>query len=585
MFANGSRRRFLETCSTGFGAAALTGLLNDPAFASAAGLPAAASLPQTHHPPRVKHVIFCYMSGGVSHVDSFDPKPKLKQLHGQPMPVEVERTQFNNNGNIMASPFAFQRAGESGLPVSEIFPELANVADELAVIRSMTTSVNEHAQGNFVMHSGFPFMGHPSAGAWCSYGLGSENQNLPGYVVLQSGSAVPPHGGVSLFSSGFLPAQHQGSVLQADQQEAIRNIQRRGPAAAQRRRLTLVDQLDTEFLAAAGEDPQVEAAINNYETAFRMQTAVPELCDLSGESESTQRRYGQSLLRAAVLAGTSAGRTGRAVRRAQLPDPRDRSGGRGKSLGSTRSLGGGASSDGQSSRSADHRLDPGPARAGLARSDLDRLGGRVRPHPLFPRERRTGPQSVRLQCLAGRGRRSRRQRLRSDRRARLPGHRGRLYGLRSVGNRAASVGRRSRTFDVPLQRSRLSPDRCPRKRLAADFELMTSADDPAPPPSRAVLHAAKPGPRTLRLIGALLVASGGSWWFGQSPDLTPAATRALFILVLAAGLWLTEAIPPFAVGILVIALQISLLGRPGGVFAETDRDWEQFVSVIGHPLI
>ncbi len=292
MFANGSRRRFLETCSTGFGAAALTGLLNDPAFASAAGLPAAASLPQTHHPPRVKHVIFCYMSGGVSHVDSFDPKPKLKQLHGQPMPVEVERTQFNNNGNIMASPFAFQRAGESGLPVSEIFPELANVADELAVIRSMTTSVNEHAQGNFVMHSGFPFMGHPSAGAWCSYGLGSENQNLPGYVVLQSGSAVPPHGGVSLFSSGFLPAQHQGSVLQADQQEAIRNIQRRGPAAAQRRRLTLVDQLDTEFLAAAGEDPQVEAAINNYETAFRMQTAVPELCDLSGESESTQRRYG-----------------------------------------------------------------------------------------------------------------------------------------------------------------------------------------------------------------------------------------------------------------------------------------------------
>jgi len=114
---------------------------------------------------------------------------------------------------------------------------------------------------------------------------------------------------------------------------------------------------------------------------------------------------------------------------------------------------------------------------------------------------------------------------------------------------------------------------------------MTSADDPAPPPSRAVLHAAKPGPRTLRLIGALLVASGGSWWFGQSPDLTPAATRALFILVLAAGLWLTEAIPPFAVGILVIALQISLLGRPGGVFAETDRDWEQFVYVIGHPLI
>ena len=214
-----SRRRFLETCSTGFGVAALTAMMHQNSSAAElgaamkTGLPSGAAMKDFHHQPKIKHVIFCYMSGGVSHVDSFDPKPKLEQLHGQPMPVQVERTQFNRNGNVMASPFKFSPSGESGLPMSEMFPQIATVADELAVIRSMTTPVNEHAQGNFVMHSGFPFMGHPSAGAWCSYGLGTENENLPGFVVLQSGSAVVPHGGLSLYSSGFLPAQHQGSIL------------------------------------------------------------------------------------------------------------------------------------------------------------------------------------------------------------------------------------------------------------------------------------------------------------------------------------------------------------------------------------
>ena len=134
-------------------------------------------LPATHHPARAKHVIFCYMSGGVSHVDSFDPKPRLTQDHGKPMPVKIERTQFNQNGNVMASPFEFKQWGESGLPVSSMFPEIGSVADELAVIRSMTSSVNEHAQGNYAMHTGFPFIGHPSAGAWCNYGLGTENTN------------------------------------------------------------------------------------------------------------------------------------------------------------------------------------------------------------------------------------------------------------------------------------------------------------------------------------------------------------------------------------------------------------------------
>lgn len=299
-----SRRRLLSQASMGFGAVALGELLGGPADANADErsaakppahsneLPGGARLRRTHHVARAKHVIFCFMSGGVSHVDSFDPKPELEKRHGQPMPVRVERTQFNNNGNVMASPFRFLRCGESGLPVSSLFPKIGEVADELAVIRSMTTPVNEHAQGNFFMHSGMPFMGHPSAGAWCAYGLGSENENLPAYVVLQSGDATPPHGGVALFSNGFLPANHQGTILQADRDRPIRNVRPPEPTDWQRRRLKLTRSWDNHFLATTGYDPQVEAAIANYELAFRMQSAVPEACDITGEPERVRRLYG-----------------------------------------------------------------------------------------------------------------------------------------------------------------------------------------------------------------------------------------------------------------------------------------------------
>lgn len=130
-----TRRQLLQRCSTGFGALALAGLMNDPTSAAPASLPNNAAIGKTHHPPRAKHVIFCFMSGGVSHVDCFDPKPKLAQLHGQPMPVKVERTQFNRNGNVMASPFKFAPSGESGTPISSMFPEIATVADELSTLR------------------------------------------------------------------------------------------------------------------------------------------------------------------------------------------------------------------------------------------------------------------------------------------------------------------------------------------------------------------------------------------------------------------------------------------------------------------
>ena len=274
----------LTQCSTGFGMLALQGLMANSAFAG--------TLRRSHFKPRAKHVILCYMSGGVSQVDSFDPKPKLRDLHGKPMPVKILRTQFNNNGNVMASPFEFKRYGQSGTPVSSMFPHVAESVDELAVIRSMTSKVNEHAQGNYAFHTGFPFMGHPSAGAWVSYGLGTENQNMPGFVVLQAGGAAVPHGGVGLFSNGYLPAQNQGSIIVGDKAPAVRNIQPSKDDISQRSRLDFVNGLDRAFLNRIGGDNDIEAAVSNYETAYRMQASVPELCDLSGETAATKKMYG-----------------------------------------------------------------------------------------------------------------------------------------------------------------------------------------------------------------------------------------------------------------------------------------------------
>jgi hypothetical protein len=226
------------------------------------------------------------VSGGVSHVDSFDPKPALTRLHGQPMPVPIEKTMFNNNGNIMASPWKARPWGQSGLEMTDLFPHIAACADDLTLVRSLTTKVSEHAQGNYVFHTGFPFLGHPSAGAWISYGMGSGNKDLPSFVVLQSGGATTPHGGVGVFSSGYLPGQHQASILKADAGAPLPFIAPADSDAKQRAGLDFIGALDGDFLREA-PDANVAAAIQNYETAYRMQTAVPELCDLKGESEAT----------------------------------------------------------------------------------------------------------------------------------------------------------------------------------------------------------------------------------------------------------------------------------------------------------
>jgi hypothetical protein len=284
-----SRRDILARTSNGFGMMALAGLMSDKAYA---GIATDQKPRAPKFKARAKNVIFCYMSGGVSHVDSFDPKPLLEKYAGQPMPGVVQRTQFNNNGTVQPSHWAYKNYGKSGLPISDMLPHMGDVADELCVIRSMTAKFSEHAQGNFFMHTGLPFLGYPSAGAWTTYGLGSQSSDLPGYVVLQSGDAAVPHGGVALFSNGFLPAIHQASIVKADQGEAMHNIKPRELAMLQRRKLDFIGSMDKQFAQSVDANPQVEAAIQNYEMAWRMQAAVPELCDIKGESEATKKLYG-----------------------------------------------------------------------------------------------------------------------------------------------------------------------------------------------------------------------------------------------------------------------------------------------------
>jgi len=270
-----TRRQFLQATSLGFGWLACQNLLAQPHFAA-----------------RAKSIILCYMSGGVSHVDSFDEKPLLAKMAGQPMPVPVQATMFDNVGTIMPSPWKFRQRGDSGTKISDLFPHIASHADDLCVVRSMTSKASEHAQGNFHLHTGFSFQGYPSAGAWMSYGLGTENQNLPGYVVLRSGEAVHPIGGQGIYSSGFLPAQHQASFLTVDRDPALPNLKPAEPIDQQQHRIKVLEELDRKFAAKLGGDSDVEAAILNYETAFRMQSAVPEATDLRDESELTQQAYG-----------------------------------------------------------------------------------------------------------------------------------------------------------------------------------------------------------------------------------------------------------------------------------------------------
>ena len=287
-----TRRDLLRQAGTGFGAVAAAALLHGDAARAASG----GMLPALHHPARATSVIFLYMDGGVSQVDSFDPKPRLERDAGKPPHTlfKVDATQFNNVGTILPSPWKFRRSGQSGTPVSDLFPHMALVVDDLAVIRSMTSEFPEHTNANYFLHTGSGLQGRPSMGAWTTYGLGSENDNLPGYMVI-NGGLIPP-GGLDNFTNGFLPATSQGSIIKPTT-AGLANV--RPPAESAGRQpgvLDLARRLDRGFatsLAAGATPPDaLESAIANQELAYRMQTEVPALLELAAETAATKRAYG-----------------------------------------------------------------------------------------------------------------------------------------------------------------------------------------------------------------------------------------------------------------------------------------------------
>lgn len=251
-------------------------------------------LDRPHHRAKAKQIIFLYMDGGPSQMDSFDPKPALEKYHGKPFPASMEPTQFDNVGSTLASPWKFHQYGESGLWISDLFPHIAQQADELCVVRTMTSQFSEHTSANYFLHTGLGIVGRPSLGAWMVYGLGSEAEELPGFVVINGG--LTPPGGLDNFASGFLPATYQGSIFSPDG-DAVANLHSadRGPSSGPERiaaKRALLRRLDEDFLSQSGGAGAVESAIKNYELAYRMQQSVPEASDLEAETAATRRMYG-----------------------------------------------------------------------------------------------------------------------------------------------------------------------------------------------------------------------------------------------------------------------------------------------------
>ena len=282
-----SRREMLGRCATGFGAVALSSLLADPAYGKAKS-PFAPRKP--HHDAKAKSVIFLYMDGGVSQVDSFDYKPRLEKDNGKPFSAKINPTQFDNIGKTLKSPWNFKQYGQSGLNVSALFPHVGEMADELCVVRSMTSKFSEHNSANFFLHTGFGVQGRPSMGAWMSYGLGTESTDLPGFVVLNGG--LIPSGGWDNFGNGFLPASHQATVFKTGKEPLADIRPRESRPGVQQAKLGLLNKLDQGVLNRLGKVDELESAIANYEMAYRMQAAVPELIDVKGETEATRKLYG-----------------------------------------------------------------------------------------------------------------------------------------------------------------------------------------------------------------------------------------------------------------------------------------------------
>ncbi|MEZ5042726.1 MAG: DUF1501 domain-containing protein [Saprospiraceae bacterium] len=292
-----SRRQMLNLCKNGFGGLALLSMmsslgcqLNNRPSPKGPANPLALLPP--HFAPKAKSIIFLYMDGGISQVDSFDPKPRLALENGEDpyRKFKVDATQFNNIGRILKSPWEFKQYGESGMWISDLFPHIATCVDDIAMIRSMVSDFPEHTNANYFLHTGIGIQGRPSMGSWITYGLGAANDNLPSYVVLDGG-LIPP-GGLDNFKSGFLSASYEASILRPGPIPIANIIPQEEASALQQQKLQFARQMDNSLLAKLGHEDQVASAIQNYELAYRMQASVPELTDLSGESEATKKLYG-----------------------------------------------------------------------------------------------------------------------------------------------------------------------------------------------------------------------------------------------------------------------------------------------------
>lgn len=289
-----SRREMLGSFANGFGMLGLASVLAEqeaaagPAFTLPSAADPLAARPSMY-PAKAKRVIFLFMSGGPSHVDTFDPKPRLSADSGKPLPFERPHLERTKTGNMLGSPFSFKRYGKCGTEVSELFPQVGSCADDIAVIRSMVADNINHNGACLQMNTGEQAFSRPSMGSWLLYGLGTENRNLPGYLVI---SPAQPAQGAPLWSSSFLPAAYQGTLV-SDLKNPIVNLTNPGIALPrQRDELDVLRQLNEIHRDAREQDSRLNARIASFELAFRMQREAPEAFDVERESEATKKLYG-----------------------------------------------------------------------------------------------------------------------------------------------------------------------------------------------------------------------------------------------------------------------------------------------------
>jgi hypothetical protein len=296
LFAIHSRRTFLRDCAGGIGAIALAKLFEKDGYASTGDAPAANPLAPklTHFAPKAKNVIFLFMEGAPSQMDLFDEKPELRKWHGKSLPPSLTKDLklafIKPTATVMGSPFQFKRYGKCGMEMSELLPNIGSCADDITLIRSMYSEAFNHHPGQLFLFTGSMVAGRPTLGAWVQYGLGSESQNLPGFVVLASGAGTSA--GSDNWSSGFLPSTYAGTVFRSKGDPILYLSNPNGVSqAAQRLRLDLMREMNQEHLGRTG-DAEIASRIHSYELAYRMQMSAPELLDFSQESQATLDAYG-----------------------------------------------------------------------------------------------------------------------------------------------------------------------------------------------------------------------------------------------------------------------------------------------------